>query len=245
MRTGVTLLLTALAVALLLPSGAAAKNRRGAALYAANCASCHGLNGEGVPVPTPGANGVRGQGPALRNVGALAADFYLRTGYMPLANARDQPSRRHVVLTEPEILALVGYVASLGHGPPVPTPHPGSVAAGQQLFTDHCAGCHQALAQGGYVTGARVPPLTDATDRQIAEAVRIGPYLMPRFSTKAITPAQLNDIVAYVDYTKHPESPGGWSIGLLGPWPEGAVTWLLAAAALVGICTLLGRRLHT
>jgi len=89
-----------------------------------------------------------------------------------------------------------------------------------------------------------VPPLTDATDRQIAEAVRIGPYLMPRFSTKAITPAQLNDIVAYVDYTKHPDDRGGWAAGHLGPWPEGAVSWLLAGAVLVFCCTQLGRRLR-
>jgi quinol---cytochrome-c reductase cytochrome c subunit len=244
MRAGVKLV-TALALLLLLPSVAAAKDRPGAALYAAQCASCHGLNGQGVPTATPGANGVDGQGPPLRNVGARAADFYLRTGYMPLASAHDQPSRGHVVLTEAEIRALVGYVASFGHGPPIPTPHPGAVSAGQRLFTDHCAGCHQAVAQGGYVTGARVPPLTDATNRQIAEAVRIGPYLMPHFSTKAITPAQLNDIIAYVDYAKHPDDRGGWAIGHLGPWPEGAVTWLLAAAALVGICTLLGRRLRT
>jgi ubiquinol-cytochrome c reductase cytochrome c subunit len=241
----VVTLATAVAVLLLLPAAAAAKDRRGAALYAANCASCHGLNGQGVPSATPGVNGVDGQGPPLRGVGARAADFYLRTGYMPLANAHDQPSRKHVVFTEPEIRALVRYVASLGTGPPVPTPHPGSVSAGLRLFTDHCAGCHQAVAQGGYVTGARVPPLTDATDRQIAEAVRVGPYLMPRFSTKAITPAQLNDIVAYVGYARHPDDRGGWAIGHLGPWPEGAVTWLLAAAALLGICTLLGRRLRT
>jgi ubiquinol-cytochrome c reductase cytochrome c subunit len=237
-------LVTALALLLLLPAAAAAKDGRGAALYAANCASCHGLNGQGVATPTPGANGVDGQGPPLRGVGARAADFYLRTGYMPLANPHDQPSRKHVVFTEAEIRALVKSVASFGNGPPIPTPHPGSVSAGQRLFTDHCAGCHQAVAQGGYVTGARVPPLTDATDRQIAEAVRIGPYLMPRFSTKAITPKQLNDIVAYVDYTKHPDDRGGWPIGHLGPWPEGAVTWLLAAAALVAVCTLLGRRLR-
>ncbi|HST13328.1 MAG TPA: c-type cytochrome [Gaiellaceae bacterium] len=237
-------LLTVLVLVLLVPSAAAAKDRRGAALFAANCSSCHGLNGQGVPTSTPGANGVDGQGPPLRGVGARAADFYLRTGYMPLANPHDQPSRKHVVFTEQEIRSLIRYVASLGNGPPIPTPRPGSISAGRQLFTDHCAGCHQAIAQGGYVTGARVPPLTDATDRQIAEAVRIGPYLMPRFSTKAITPAQLNDIVAYVDYAKHPDDRGGWAIGHLGPWPEGAVTWLLAAAALVGICTLLGRRLR-
>ncbi|HWJ31878.1 MAG TPA: cytochrome c [Gaiellaceae bacterium] len=218
--------------------------RRGAALYAADCASCHGLNGQGVPTPTRGANGVEGQGPPLRNAGALAADFYLRTGYMPLANPHDQPSRKRVVLTEPEIRSLVGFVASLGPGPAIPTPRRGNVSAGRQLFTEHCAGCHQAVAQGGYVTGARVPPLADATDRQVAEAVRIGPYVMPRFSTKAITPRELDDIVAYVDYTKHPDDRGGWAIGHLGPWPEGAVTWLLAAAALVAVCALLGRRLR-
>jgi ubiquinol-cytochrome c reductase cytochrome c subunit len=234
MRAGLKLLI-AVAVLLMLPAGAAANDRRGAALYAANCAKCHGLNGQGI----------HEHGPPLRNAGARAADFYLRTGYMPLANPHDQPTRTRVIFTERELRALVGYVASLGHGPPIPTPRRGSISAGQRLFTEHCAGCHQALAQGGYVTGARVPPLTDATDRQIAEAVRIGPYLMPRFSTKAISPKQLDDIVAYVDYTKHPDDRGGWAIGHLGPWPEGAVTWLLAAAALVGICTLLGRRLRT
>jgi ubiquinol-cytochrome c reductase cytochrome c subunit len=234
MRAGLKLLI-AVAVLLMLPAGAAANDRRGAALYAANCAKCHGLNGQGI----------HEHGPPLRNAGARAADFYLRTGYMPLANPHDQPTRTRVIFTERELRALVGYVASLGHGPPIPTPRRGSISAGQRLFTEHCAGCHQALAQGGYVTGARVPPLTDATDRQIAEAVRIGPYLMPRFSTKAISPKQLDDIVAYVDYTKHPDDRGGWAIGHLGPWPVGAVTWLLAAAALVGICTLLGRRLRT
>src|SRR5437667_423343 len=81
------------------------------------------------------------------------------------------------------------------------------------------------------------------TSTQIAEAVRIGPYLMPRFSTKAISDRQLDDLVAYVDYAKHPRDPGGWSIGHLGPWPEGAVSWLVAAAALVFMCTLFGRRI--
>jgi len=184
-------LITALAcAALVLAPAAAGKDRRGAALYAANCASCHGLNGQGVPTPTPGANGIEGQGPPLRNVGARAADFYLRTGYMPLANAHDQPSRRHVVLTEAEIRALVGYVASLGHGPPIPTPHPGSVPAGQRLFTDHCAGCHQVVAEGGILTGAKAPPLDRASPVEIAEAVRIGPPRAAFYSHRALQVGQ-------------------------------------------------------
>jgi ubiquinol-cytochrome c reductase cytochrome c subunit len=208
----------------------------GAGLFAANCSRCHGANGEGV----------KDQGPSLKNVGALAPDFYLRTGYMPLANPHAEPKRSRVLFTDAEIRAMVAYVASLGNGPGIPHPQPqlGHVSAGMQLFSDHCAGCHQEVARGGYVTGARVPPLTDATVREIAEAVRIGPYLMPRFSTRAITDTQLNDIIAYVQYAKHPDNRGGWSIGDVGPWPEGMVTWLLAAAAIVFVCTLLGRRLR-
>jgi ubiquinol-cytochrome c reductase cytochrome c subunit len=180
-------------------------------------------------------------------VGALSADFYLRTGYMPLRHPGDQPERSRVLLAEDQIRAIVKYVAGLGRGPAIPSPQwqTASLAAGMELFTDHCAGCHQIAARGGYVTGARVPPLSSATPRQIAEAVRIGPYLMPRFSPAAISARQLNDIVAYVQYMKHPQDPGGVSIGRLGPWPEGMVSWLLAASMLVGVCLLLGKRLRS
>jgi ubiquinol-cytochrome c reductase cytochrome c subunit len=113
------------------------------------------------------------------------------------------------------------------------------------LFTDHCAGCHQVVAQGGVVTGALPPALEDATDVQIAEAVRIGPYVMPRFSTKSITDRQLDSIIRYVDYTKHPDNAGGWSIGDIGPVPEGLVTWFIAIVVLVGLCIAIGSRLKS
>jgi ubiquinol-cytochrome c reductase cytochrome c subunit len=164
---------------------------------------------------------------------------------MPLASPRDQPSRSRVEFSEQQIRALVGYVASLGHGPPIPSPRPagGSLATGFQLFTDNCAGCHQVAAQGGYVKGARVPPLNAATDVQIAEAVRAGPYLMPRFTRQRLSDRELDSIIRYVDYAKAPQDPGGWSIGRIGPVPEGMVAWLIAAAALVAACLVLGRRL--
>lgn len=216
----------------------------GASLFAANCSSCHGPHGAGVTKPTIGAGDVKGQGPSLIGAGALEADFYLRTGYMPLSEPNVQPERSRVLFSNHDIKAIVAYVASLGKGPAIPSPQwqTASVSAGQRLFTHSCAGCHQALAAGGYVTGARVPPLTKATPREIAEAVRTGPYLMPKFSPTTITPTQLNDIVAYVQYAKHPDDPGGWGIGHLGPWPEGMVTWLLAAVVLVCLCLLFGRR---
>ena len=226
------LLLVAAFVGVFAPNALA---ENGAGLYAENCVRCHGPQGEGVT----------GQGPSLRAVGARAADFYLRTGYMPLRHPDEQPSRSRVLFSEPQIRAIVAFVASFGNGPPVPTPHPEgrSIASGNRLFLDHCAGCHQIVAAGGYVTGARVPPLGAATDRQIAQAVRIGPYLMPHFSAKAIDDHQLDSLIAYVNYARHPHDPGGWALGHLGPWPEGLVSWLLGAASLVALCIVIGKRL--
>jgi ubiquinol-cytochrome c reductase cytochrome c subunit len=220
----------------------------GAQLYAGNCASCHGIGGQGVKPPRPNAgsgNAVEG-GPPLKGVGALAADFYLRTGYMPLRNPGEQPWRHRVLFRERELQALIKFVASLGPGPAVPQPAPehGHVAEGLRLFTQHCAGCHQVVAQGGYVTNARVPRLDQATPRQIAQAVRIGPYLMPKFSKTAISDRQLDSIIAYIQTTQKPEDRGGWGIGHIGPVPEGMVAWFVAAFVLVGLCALIGERLR-
>jgi ubiquinol-cytochrome c reductase cytochrome c subunit len=218
----------------------------GRELFAANCARCHGPLGGGRLSPSPGVFPNGGQGPPLLGVGRSAADFYLRTGRMPLANAHEQPERGRVELTGREIAALEDYVASLGGGPPIPAPDParGNLAQGFQLFTEHCAGCHQVAAAGGVVTGARVPPLDRATPTQVAEAVRIGPYVMPAFSTSDISDAQLDSIVRYVEYAKHPDDAGGWGIGHLGPFPEGMVTWLIAALLLVAACVVIGERLR-
>jgi ubiquinol-cytochrome c reductase cytochrome c subunit len=227
-----------LVLLLALPGVAAASN--GKQLYGTYCLKCHGPNGAGQTKPSPTI------GPPLQGVGALAADFYLHTGYMPLKQNGLQPRRSRLLLSERQIQALIAYVASLGRGPAIPTPHPerGNLSQGQQLFTERCAGCHQIVARGGYLTHGVPPPLGDATARQIAEAVRIGPYVMPRFSPKQITNAQLDSLVAYVQWTKHPDDRGGWSLGDIGPVPEGLVTWFFGAAALIVVCLLIGRRLH-
>jgi len=245
------LLIAALAALALAGNASADLVQQGKQLYGEYCVACHGANGEGVSSSQTGFGPGRhetvqhGMGPSLRDAGALAADFYLRTGYMPLQQVGAEPRRSTVLFSEDEIRALVAYVASLGPGPAIPTPHPerGSLSDGRRLFTQRCAGCHQVVAEGGFVTGARVPPLEDATPVEIAEAVRIGPYVMPAFSKRAIDDRQLDSIIRYVGYAKHPDDRGGWSIGHIGPVPEGIVTWWLGGAVLLGLCLLLGRRL--
>ena len=222
-------------------AGSAADGRR---LFVESCSSCHGLD----------ARGVHGRGPSLIGAGALAADFYLRTGRMPLADPHDVPVRAPVQFGDREIRDLVAYVGSLG-GPPIPAVDAagGDLARGRKLFESNCAGCHQIMAQGGIVTGGVAPALQDASPLDVAEAVRVGPYLMPPFATAQLDARDVNDLARYVEWARHPDNRGGWAIGNLGPIPEGMVAWLVAIVALIArrdarrraedVVSLLGRLL--
>lgn len=203
---------------------------RGRGLFENGCQSCHGIDGEGV----------EGLGPGLEEAGASAADWYLRTGRMPLAVPGDQPLRAQPAYDEPEIQALVAYVGTLG-GPPIPEVHPerGDVSEGQRLFTSSCAGCHTITAQGGILTGARVPHLLEVTPRQVHQTIRLGPWVMPQWGPEGITDAQIDSIAAYVQVTQDPPGDGGWGIGFIGPVPEGMVAWLIAIAAFLTVARLI------
>ena len=215
------------------PSADASAVTRGRALFVQACATCHGLNAGGVP----------GMGPSLIGVGAQAADFYVSTGRMPLNNPRDPPVRNPPMFNRPQISDLVAYVGSFG-GPPIPTVDPGqgNVAHGLQEFGLSCAGCHQIEAAGGIVTGGIAPPLNQATAVQIVEALRTGPFLMPRFTPQQLSRYDANSIARYVLETRDPADRGGWGIGHIGPIPEGMVAWLIALVALVVVARLIGER---
>jgi len=191
---------------------------RGHALFVSSCASCHGMS----------AQGIRGRAPSLHGVGAMAADFYLQTGRMPLPSPRVQPLRTKPAFPPRQIDALVAYVGSFG-GPPIPVVHPsrGSLADGQRLFG----------------LGAIVPSLNRATPRQVAQAIRIGPYVMPRFGAGELSEGQVDSLARYVQSIQHPDNRGGWGLGRIGPIPEGMVAWLLAAASLLLIARLIGERM--
>jgi ubiquinol-cytochrome c reductase cytochrome c subunit len=65
---------------------------------------------------------------------------------------------------------------------------------------------------------------------------------MPRFSPRVLSQRDLDSVTRYVLWTRAPEDAGGWSLGNIGPIPEGMVAWLLAGVALVAVARLVGER---
>ena len=111
-----------------------------------------------------------------------------------------------------------------------------------QLFSESCAGCHGISGKGGVAIGGYAPPLGEATPTQVAEAIRVGPYLMPRFSAAQLSDEEVDSIARYVELTKDPDDAGGWGIGHIGPVPEGLIAWLAAIAAILLVARLIGDR---
>ncbi|MGH2429844.1 MAG: cytochrome bc1 complex diheme cytochrome c subunit [Candidatus Limnocylindria bacterium] len=202
----------------------------GETLFLAGCSSCHGTDGEGGPY-----------GPPLTDAGAASADYQLRTGRMPAAEAEGQTQRKDPAYDEDEVDALVAFVASLGEGPEIPTVEldPSLLQQGREIFIVNCAPCHGATANGGATGGGWVaPPLAQAEPITVAEAVIVGPGQMPAF---AFEQEQLNALATYVEFLRTDANPGGFEIGGIGPVPEGLVAWAFGVTSLVAVVILVGR----
>jgi ubiquinol-cytochrome c reductase cytochrome c subunit len=216
-------------------SGSVGDVERGFELYSTSCASCHGPQAEGTP-----------QGPRLQGVGAAAIDFMLSTGRMPLADPSDTPVRMEPRFSPADIDAIVAYVTALrAGGPPIPSVdvEAGKLELGNQLFQGNCAACHGAAAQGGSVGGGEVAPgLNEATATQIAEALRIGPGVMPRFGTEQITDQDANSLARYVLYLRTHGNEGGLDLGRVGPVAEGFVAWVVGLGILLLVIRLTGTK---
>ena len=203
----------------------------GKELYVEACASCHGSTGAGTK-----------DGPDLRAAGAAGADFYLRTGRMPLSSSNDQAVRKEPAFSSEEIDAIVAYVATLGDGPLIPYVSPGaaSLQDGAELYIGNCAPCHGAAANGGAAgRNAIAPALHRATPLEIAEAIVVGPGQMPVFG---FSQEERDAVVAYVDHLDEADDPGGADIGGIGPVPEGFVAWGVGMLSLLIAALLIGHR---
>jgi ubiquinol-cytochrome c reductase cytochrome c subunit len=209
----------------------------GEALFAANCASCHGTDASGTS-----------RAPNLQGLGAGTIDFWVSTGRMPLADPTEQAVRKPPRFDTLQTLEIAAYVQSLTPGLGVPIYHvnlsQADLAQGQSLFTLNCAACHTITGAGDALAdGAFAPSLHVATPTQIIEAIRTGPGNMPHFSAGNITNAQARDIVAYVhEVIQHPTNRGGFGLGGNGPVAEGFVALLIGVGGLLLVAFWIGER---
>jgi ubiquinol-cytochrome c reductase cytochrome c subunit len=203
----------------------------GANLYATQCASCHGVDGEGVV----------DRGPTLRTEGRAAVNFVLRTGRMPLADPFTAPARGPVRYSEAEIVALVDYAGAFGDGPDIPNVDPaaGDLAEGGVLYRLNCAACHVASGSGAAIGGGReAPSLMSSTPTQVGEAILIGPGSMPVFGT--FTSENINDVAAYVEGLQDQKTAAPDDFGGAGPVAEGLSAWLLGLLPLIAFTRWIG-----
>ena len=201
----------------------------GKKLFAANCATCHGLSVQGT-----------GNGPSLIGVGAAAVDFQVGTGRMPLAMNGPQAQKKPVQFTEEQIAALAAYVASLAPGPAIPEGSlldgNGNTATGAELFRINCAMCHNVAGAGGALTeGKFAPSLASVSAKHIYEAMITGPQSMPVFNEMNISPEGKRDIITYLKYLENNPSPGGYSLGSIGPVSEGLLLWIFGLGGIVAL----------
>jgi ubiquinol-cytochrome c reductase cytochrome c subunit len=207
----------------------------GRQLFLQGCATCHGLNGEG---------GKRA--PSLIGVGGAAVDFQVGTGRMPLKEHGPEAESHQQEYSDDQIEQMAAYVASLGPGPAIPTNlhyQDADTAFGGALFRTNCAQCHNFAGSGGALTyGKYAPTLSDATPKQIYEAMITGPENMPVFGDQQITPPQKLAIINYIRTIKTQADPGGAGLGRIGPVSETVVAWLVGIGVLVLFTLWIGAR---
>lgn len=229
------------------PAVAAQDEAAGAAVYDANCASCHQAGGTGVPGSFPPlAGNPNAADPAhVEQVvreglsGPIDVNGETYDGTMP---ALPQ-------LSDSEVADVAAYVSGLAEGgaaepaepPPAPT-EAGTVEGGEILFSGGtalenggaaCVGCHTAGSVGNLGGPGLGPDLTDVAARLGGEAGLSAwlsnppsPTMAPIFAERALTPEEIADITAFL--VDAPDQAA----------PSQSVDWLLVAAA-AGLAVLM------
>jgi ubiquinol-cytochrome c reductase cytochrome c subunit len=242
---GVSALLFLPAAALLLPARAEGGSQihalaetrlaqAGRVLYEERCASCHGPDGAGTE-----------SGPSILGLGPAFYDFMMSTGRMPLAKPVAQANRRPPALSPAEIQAISAFLLSLAPGGeqiPQVTAGRGDLSRGSSTYQLDCAPCHGTSGNGGAVGTVVAPELHAATATQIAEAVRIGPGVMPVFDETTISRRTLDSLVRYVLYLRNPDDRGGAGLDHIGPLIEGFLALTVGLGLVVLVTRYTGER---
>jgi ubiquinol-cytochrome c reductase cytochrome c subunit len=184
---------------------------------------------------------------SLALTGGAPVDFFVSTGRMPDAIKTLQAMHVDPHFTQGQIAAVDAYVTSRAQ---VVTPIPNVVLSagllqhGRVLFEANCEACHGVAGQGASVGGGWVAvPLYQATSKEIGEAIRIGPGMMPRFTPAQLSDRDIDSVATYVHYlTATAPSFGGFTMDYAGPAAEGLVGGLLGVGTLFWVIYFTGTK---
>lgn len=212
-----------------------------ATLYANQCATCHGADGRGGTIP-----GTEQTAPALAGnpeVTVPYVDLTVRVGRMPPPEREPFDNRaRNVVVSDQARHELVLYMQEqFDLEGEVPQPPPGDAAHGREVYAANCAQCHGSTGAGGVAgAGAWTPAVTQQEDVAIAEAIRVGPFEMPRFGEEQITDQDVGDVAAFLAFVAEEQ---GTPLGLLelNPVYASGFAFLFAMIVLFSALWIAGR----
>lgn len=203
----------------------------GARLYTQLCARCHGPAGRGGE-----------DAPSLRNLDVARMDLVLRTNRMPPATESGEGTGPIDWEKEPRIDLLAYAADTFDLTGSIPHPGPGNPTVGRQFYADNCAACHGYTGDGGVAGGgAFVPTVVGHDAVTIVEAIRVGPFQMPRFGPFQIPDENLADVAAYLQSVH--EEEGTPLLGLVELNPVFASGFVAVFALIVlASCMWLGGR---
>ena len=199
--------------------------------YANQCATCHGSDGGGRTIP--GTDEVAPPLTGNPDVTVPYVDLTIRVGRMPPPENEPFDNRhREVVIDDAERELLVAYMAEqFDLEGEVPEPPEGDATAGREVYAANCAQCHGSTGAGGVAgAGAWTPDVIGLDAVAIAEAVRVGPFEMPRFGEEQISDQEVGDVAAFLEEV---ESEQGTPLGLVELNPVYASGFAFAFAVLV------------
>jgi ubiquinol-cytochrome c reductase cytochrome c subunit len=210
----------------------------GERLYTLHCVMCHGTAGGGGLTP----DGRRA--PSVNDVSIAYARLVLRTHRMPPgADPFDARARPGAYTEEQQADVLAYMVERFDLDGDVETPPLGDAASGLELYQLNCAACHGATGAGGVAGGGAWTPRIHGYDAQvIADAIRVGPFEMPRFSPDVLNDEEVGDIAAFLHEVD--EEPGTLLFpGELNPVFASAFGALLTLAVVALVLVVAGKPL--
>ena len=178
----------------------------GGALFAQNCASCHGELGEGglnparagdIIAPISTAEYLRTRDD--RTLQAIVSQGQPNFGMSPFAESFGGP------LKDEEVNAIVAFMRAWEENPPVELPpdtpsSPQPTASGREVYEELCAQCHGSSGEGGIGTAfAEADWQARYDDAEIHDAINLGHEATAMIAWgEILTSVQIDEIVAYI-----------------------------------------------